>query len=234
MKYLSLMGNKLICFNVVLLLIVYLLAVTFQHRWTEFTTHAAAIISASRRVAPSAVVSQAISVPKPISALDYKEIAEETLFSSDRNPLIQADPPQPPPQPQEPVLPELPIYYGQMELGTPMIILGFGSAKSRAYQVGDKIGPFILGAFQPNSVHLEWGDRTLVVDLALITHKHTAAASATPTSDLHISELAPLTNQGKNASSPETETESHPQQFGIIAGSQRESANSSRNAARYQ
>ncbi len=88
--------------------------------------------------------------PAPVAAVspsDYLEVATKTLYSSDRNPNVIVDAPKPPPPP--PPMPALPVYYGQMTFGDPVVILTVAGAPAAEELFGGPAG----GRFQAGRVH---------------------------------------------------------------------------------
>jgi hypothetical protein len=86
----------------------------------------------------------------------YFEIAQQLLFSKDRNSTVILDPPAAPPPPKP--IPAFPLAYGVMNLGSgPMIILSEkAGAPHRSYKAGEKIGEFTLVAMNNYELVLEW------------------------------------------------------------------------------
>ena len=94
----------------------------------------------------------------PVSPADYLEVAQKTLFSKDRNPNVVLDPP-PPPKP-DPPMPALPVYWGQMSFGDPVVILTAAKApEQKSYHRGDNIGDFKLVAFDSDSITFDWNGK---------------------------------------------------------------------------
>ena len=78
-------------------------------------------------------------VPPSVQAAGYLDVAQQTLFSKDRNPNIAVEPEKPK------VIPPFPRFYGVMNLGDgPMAILSDGPGKQKAYKPGDKTGQLTL------------------------------------------------------------------------------------------
>ena len=96
----------------------------------------------------------------PVAPAGYAAIAEQTLFDRTRNPNVVVDvPPPPPPKP----MPPLPLYHGQMNIGTgPMAILSAtANAPHQGLHPGETIGPFKLMGVTSEEITLEWEGKTI-------------------------------------------------------------------------
>ena len=92
-----------------------------------------------------------------VRAGDHLPIVERTLFSTDRNPIIEVvPPPEPPVEPR----PDLPRLVGIMELGQGPIALMSVDANAPAgpVEVGEKIGAFTFLGTEGDKVVLQWKD----------------------------------------------------------------------------
>ena len=96
--------------------------------------------------APSKV-RQADHMPMPI--------VERLLFSKDRNPVVEVEPPPPPEAVQRP---PLPLLVGVMELGGGPVALMAPDAQTPAgpVEVGEKIGEFVFVATAGDNITLDW------------------------------------------------------------------------------
>jgi hypothetical protein len=92
----------------------------------------------------------------PASPADYVEVAQKMLFSKDRNPNVIVQPPPHPPPP--PPMPALPVYYGQMALGQPVVLLAVTpTTEQKSYHAGEDVGKFKVVAWDSESITLNWG-----------------------------------------------------------------------------
>jgi hypothetical protein len=84
------------------------------------------------------------------------QVAQQMVFSRDRNPDVILDPPAPPPPPKP--MPPFPVAYGVMNLGGgPTAILSEkAGAEHHGYRAGEKIGEFKLVALNNHEIVLEW------------------------------------------------------------------------------
>ena len=100
----------------------------------------------------------AIDPPQPVTAAQYADVAQRTLFSKDRNPIeiVEVKPPAP-----KPPLPPFPSYYGQVRLGDPVIFLSVAGEPQKTYRAGDKVGAkdkFVIVSFDEEKITLNFND----------------------------------------------------------------------------
>jgi hypothetical protein len=115
--------------------------------------------------------------PSPASPADYVEVAQKMLFSKDRNPNVIVQPPPPPPPP--PPMPALPIYYGQMALGQPVVLLAERpSGEQKSYHAGEDVGKFKVVAWDSQSITLNWDGKDVVRKLEDLAPKEKDGAPA--------------------------------------------------------
>lgn len=90
--------------------------------------------------------------PEELTAIDYIAVAEQLLFSPDRNANVEIEA-----APEQP-LPPLPTAHGILDLGSgPTAILSAPDEEGqRAYRVGDSVGDFVLVGIGANELSLEW------------------------------------------------------------------------------
>jgi hypothetical protein len=151
------MNRKIVLLNLALLAAIAGLGWMLRKHWLEGEAEARAVMS--RKVQPSAVMPP--PAPAPVAAVspsDYLEVATKTLYSSDRNPNVIVDPVKPPPPP--PPMPALPVYYGQMTFGDPVVILTVaGAPQQKSYSVGQQVGDFKLVAFTRDTIKFDWNGK---------------------------------------------------------------------------
>jgi hypothetical protein len=118
----------------------------FEARQRELRMFGRPMQSAAKPLATPA------TVPQPVTATNYLEVAEKLLFSRDRNStvVIEIAPPQP--------MPDLPRAHGLMAFGgDPTIVLSEkAGGRQRGYRAGETIGPFKLLALKDGNVIFEW------------------------------------------------------------------------------
>ena len=192
--------------NLTLAALAVVLTWQLRVRWTKAAekdrTVAAQAVNAPRILPPPAV-----EPPKPVTAGEYVEVAQKTLFARDRNPnVIIEQPPAPPPTPPPPPMPPLPFYHGQMSLGAPVALLSLKGNDQKGYHVGDEVGPFKLVAFDRESITLDWEGKTVERKLAELRPKEPAQAEARPAGAAAPPPSAPavvsLTGGAASAASP--------------------------------
>jgi hypothetical protein len=165
------MSRKIIALNVLLAALLIWLGMQFRTRWLESKARESAALA--RAAKPGQLVTPpAVPAVDPASPAEYIDVAQRMLFSKDRDPsvIVDAPPPPPPPPPPKPV-PPLPSYYGQMNLGEPVILLSTDRIPQKSFRVGDKVGDFKLAAFDHDTVTLEWEEKVLVNQLRDLTAK---------------------------------------------------------------
>jgi hypothetical protein len=136
------------------------------------------------RVRESAVLGRAPATPKPaalpaspppqgVTPATFLQVAENLLFSKDRNPTVIIDvvPPK--------VMPPLPVLYGVLLFTNPptAILSPKPDAPNRGYRPGDTIGDFKLLAVNNRLIEFEWDGKKVVRTLDEIRAKGAAPAA---------------------------------------------------------
>ncbi len=168
------MNRRILLLSLALLALAGSLGWLLRQKWLEARAHEQAVLSRPVHVRP---LQPPPSPPAaaPVSPADYLEVAQKTLFSKDRNPNVVVDPP-PPPKP-EPPLPALPVYWGQMSFGDPVVILTAAKApEQKSYHAGDNVGDFKLVAFDNDSITFDWNGKQVERKLLELAPKDGAAA----------------------------------------------------------
>jgi hypothetical protein len=101
-----------------------------------------------------------LTVAPPVAPAGYAAIAEQTLFDRSRSPNVVVEvPPPPPPKP----MPPLPLYHGQMNIGTgPMASLSEKPNSAHVFlHPGETIGQFKLVDVNTDEITLEWEGKTI-------------------------------------------------------------------------
>ena len=95
--------------------------------------------------------------PKQVMAMSYLEVAQQLMFSRDRNPTVIVEVVAPKP------MPTLPLYYGMINLGDgPKVVLAASrAAGQRSYRPGQQIGDFKLLAIEPTGLVFEWDGKRI-------------------------------------------------------------------------
>jgi hypothetical protein len=152
------MNRRLILLNLVLLALAGLLGWTLRQRWLEARAHERAIFERAAQK-KALLPPPPLQTVAPVSAVQYLGVAQQMLFSKDRNPNVPIE--APPPPPPEPPMPPLPSYYGQIAIADPVVFLSLGNAAQKSYRKGDKVGPFELLAFDREKITLGWNGKTV-------------------------------------------------------------------------
>ena len=114
--------------------------------------------------------------PQPVAAVGYAEIAQQMLFSKDRNPDVVIEP--------EPVkekpMPPLPVLYGVMNLvdSTTVVMSETPVAPHHGVRLGEAIGPFKLVAVNREDITLEWEGKSVTKKIDAMLVREAAAAPA--------------------------------------------------------
>jgi hypothetical protein len=101
-----------------------------------------------------------LAVAPPVVPAGYAAIAEQTLFDRSRNPNVPVEVPAPPPPKP---MPPLPLYHGQMNIGTgPMASLSEKPNSAGVFlHPGETIGQFKLVDVTSEEITLEWEGKTI-------------------------------------------------------------------------
>src|SRR5215831_7897570 len=181
-------NRKIWLLNLALVALAGLLGWRLRLIWLAGETQERAFLSQAPNIR-AIIAPPAPPLPAPVKPADYDQVAQQMLFSRDRNPNVIVPPPQPPPPP--PPMPALPSYYGQMAIvGPPVALLSVApSGEQKSYHKGEEVGKFKLVAFDADSITFEWDGKNVVRKLAEVMGKDTdkppapaaAARDAAPT-----------------------------------------------------
>jgi hypothetical protein len=149
-------------------------------RGIEAQRRRAAVLNAAANQSGQASA-QVASTFRPVQPSDYIEVAQKLLFSKDRNPNVELDPP-PPPKP----MPALPKAHGVFTLADPpsVILSEKAGSPQRGYRPGEQIGAFRIVEVTTQDVEFEWEGKRVRRKLEDLTDKNApppaapAAASA--------------------------------------------------------
>jgi hypothetical protein len=148
--------KKLILLNLVLLTLLGLVCWRFRQQYLQMKAHEVAVLGRKMQSVPPPAVA---TLPKPekLVATTYLAVADQNLFSKDRNPN-EIPPPKPAPPPPPPV-PAFPAARGVMlwDGEPPTVLLSERpGGTQKGYHPGDKIGPWKILAVTNQYVTFEW------------------------------------------------------------------------------
>jgi hypothetical protein len=165
--------------DLTLLALVAWAGTALRDRWDESKRREEALL---RQMIPALPPPSIPALPgiNPVTPASYMEVAQQFLFSRDRNPNVILDPPPPPPPPKP--MPALPAAYGMIDLGSgPTVILSEKpGAKHRGYRPGETIGEFKLLAINGRELTFEWDGKQVKKQLEEIIDKKAAESTAPP------------------------------------------------------
>lgn len=144
----------------------------------------------------------------PSTPSSYLNVAQELLFSRDRNPAVILDPPPPPPPPKP--MPTLPLAYGVINLGQgPTLMMSEKpGAQQRGYRAGDKVGAFTLVSINGSEIVFDWEGKKIVKRLDEIIDKKAMEAKQPPVEQAQAQPAAssqPVSSLGRVEAGPGVE-----------------------------
>ena len=149
------MSRKIILLNLTMIALAGTLVWQARKHYFELKAHEREVLQRSVKAQP-VLPPPAVQPPQPVTAMQYTDVAQKTLFSRDRNPTVVVEVPAPKP---EPPMPALPVYYGQMNLGDPVIFLSIRGDAQKRFHAGEKVGDFKLVSFDQDKVTFAWNDK---------------------------------------------------------------------------
>jgi hypothetical protein len=144
------LNKKLWALNLLLLAAIALIGREWQQNYKAAREREQKMLG--KKIQPSAVppITPA-PLPPAVQAVGYVDVAQQMLFSKDRNPNVVIEQEKPKP------LPIFPRFFGVMNLGDgPMAILKDGQTRQQPYKPGDKVGEFQLTEIGPDTLVFEW------------------------------------------------------------------------------
>jgi len=148
------LNRKLIALNVMLIAVVGYAFWHLRSAWQAEKSRETAELSKPVKPQPPPPFSPLATAP-PVVPAGYADIAQKTLFDRSRNPTVVVEtPPPPPPKP----MPALPVYHGQMNIGSGIIAI-FSQMPTSAHQAihpGEFIGQFKLVDVNTEEITFEW------------------------------------------------------------------------------
>jgi len=140
-----------------------------------------------RNVSPADISAHAPAEgAKPVQAASYLQVAQQMLFSKDRNPnvIIEIEPVAAPPPP--PPVPPFPAASGMMKLGSDVVVMLSDAGKQKGYRLGDSVGPFKLSAIKDEEFTFEWNGQQFKKTLTELKK----LTPATPLADARASSVS--------------------------------------------
>jgi hypothetical protein len=203
--------RKLWLVDITLLVLICLVTAALRQRWLEGREREQALLRQMAPVAGPPVLAP-LPLPTPSTAAQYLQVAQQMVFSRDRNPDVILDPPAPAPPPKP--MPPFPVAYGVMNLGEgPTAILSEKpGAQHHGYRAGEKIGEFKLVALNNKEIVLEWEGkyvkktieeltdrRPIVLEKPAEAAPQAAAPAATPVTTVAEAKGPGSTDMGKSS-----------------------------------
>jgi len=149
--------RRIVFLNLALIALAGILVTTLRAKRKEAKKNETAVLRL--RLAPKAVLEPpALRPVAPVTPANYLPVAENMLFSKDRNPTVIIEPP---PVKPEPPMPPLPRYHGQMAIGDPIALLSTDKLAQKSYHAGEAIGDFKLISFSREKIAFEWMGKTV-------------------------------------------------------------------------
>lgn len=168
------MTRRLVALNLVLIALI--VAACWRLRAVYVEREQASARFFARPVQPLAP--PVVLIPDPPAALaaaNYLDVAQQLMFSRDRNPTVIVEVVAPKP------MPALPLYYGMINLGDgPKVVLAASRDQGqRSYRVGQQVGDFKLIAIEPGGLVFEWDGKRVPASYSEIRDTRPAAQSTT-------------------------------------------------------
>ncbi len=169
------MKKKLLLLDLVLLASVLVLGQRVRDRWIEARKREAAVLGQPLKQLPPPPYATLAPV-KPVTATEYNEVAQQMLFSVDRNPTVIVEVAPPPP------MPKLPVFYGLINLGRgPFAIMSKDpGGEHKEIRFGESIGDFKLVSVGRERIELEWRGEKVVRKIAELAQRQEEARPAEP------------------------------------------------------
>ncbi|MCZ2148270.1 MAG: hypothetical protein LC126_10880 [Bryobacterales bacterium] len=163
------MRKKLWTLNLVLVVSLGLLGRQLRQEWQAARERERTMLSQVVKPAPPPPVTPQ-PAPGALQAAGYLDVAQQMLFSKDRNPNVVVEQAAPKP------VPAFPKFYGVMNLGDGLTaILNDGPGRQRPFKAGDKVGEFKLAEIGNDALTLEWEDKKFVKRFAELQDRSTPA-----------------------------------------------------------
>jgi hypothetical protein len=154
--------RKLLLLNTVLVALLAYAGWQLRQAWLAARAREAAELN--RKAPPSAPPPfTPLPTAAPVAPGGYAEIATQMLFDKSRNPNVVVEVPAAAPAPPPKPMPPLPVYHGQMNIGSgPTAILSqTATGAHEAIHPGEQIGQFKLLDVNSDEIAFEWDGNTV-------------------------------------------------------------------------
>jgi hypothetical protein len=154
---LGVVKKRLALLNLLLLALLVVVGARVRQVWIEARKRDEVVLHRPLKQSPPPPYAPLPAVA-PLTAASYGDVAQQMLFSADRNPTVIVEE-APPPK-----MPDLPVYYGLMNLGHgPIAIMSEKSgADHKEVRFGETIGEFTLVSASRNEIVLDWRGEKVV------------------------------------------------------------------------
>lgn len=173
------MNKRVWLLNLALLALIGSLGWLLRAKWREGNAQERAFLQQAPHIR-ALMTPPAPPLLAQVTPAEYNDVAQKMLFARDRNPNVVVAPPPPPPPP--PPMPALPVYFGQMAIGEPVVLLSpTPNGEQKSYHKGEDVGKFKLVAFDTETITFEWDGKDVVRKFSELVPKDTAPAQAAAT-----------------------------------------------------
>lgn len=203
------MKGKLLLLNLALAAAAVIAGMRARDNWLEARKRADVVLGRKVKPAPAPPFSP-IPAFQSLSAAAYADVAQQTLFSPDRNPavVVEVAPPKP--------MPPLPLLHGVLDLGDGAIAIM--SAKKgetqRGFRQGEKVGEFTLVSVSGRELVLEWDGKQIPKKFEELVDRSEQAAAAAAAAAPPAPPRAPAVSNAAPAPAAAVKTASPPARSG--------------------
>lgn len=145
------MRKRLLLLDLLLLALLVVLGERVRQTWLEARKRESVVLGQTLKQLPPPPYAPLAPVA-PLTAAAYSDVAQQTLFSADRNPTVIVEVTPPPP------MPKLPAFYGLINLGNgPTAFMAVNpGGPHKEVRFGQDIGEFKLVKVTRDEIVLEW------------------------------------------------------------------------------
>jgi hypothetical protein len=152
--------QRILALNLALLALTGAAAWQLKASWDDSAERERRVFETAMQARNRVLAPPAMEPVKAASAAGYEQVAQQMLFSRDRNPnvVIEVAPP-PPPKP----VPDLPVLFGVMTFGDDisLILAERQNGTQKSYRAGQAVGPFQLASVSRDKAVFKWEDKTI-------------------------------------------------------------------------